>query len=398
MLGKKTCDFMLFGVVSKRTKCWLRSRKASTKDTKKKEKSKKWIMRKMEDQILFGKLLETKKEKTQRVKLEEDGKISKPLPSLLNSELTYITPFANLKIIKRSSEQKINDKINLDSADETKKEAKAIIHKKSDISHEKDLDLMLRQDKEAMPLLSKIIVQKLLEFPLFQECKSFDSKWTDSSEIMSLPSKENGLYLKYPSVTKILSSTMSETAKAILEKWKMRMIEKLGLRGFEIYQAELFEDGKELHLAIMNTLYKKPYKISDKIKQSFSSLSDVFKNVDNVRALESHVIHPVLKYRGIVDCIANYRGDVCLIDWKKSDKEKNTIGSTYDAPFQLASYIGALNADFKYPFQIKKGLIVVAYTNGRPATVHEVSAENLQLYWKIWLQRLQDYHIALNMT
>jgi genome maintenance exonuclease 1 len=73
------------------------------------------------------------------------------------------------------------------------------------------------------------------------------------------------------------------------------------------FVVELFQDGKLLHSAIMNTLYQKPHAIADRIKQSLFSLTDVLKNIDNVRVLESHVIHPVLKYRGVVDCIASYR-------------------------------------------------------------------------------------------
>lgn len=46
------------------------------------------------------------------------------------------------------------------------------------------------------------------------------------------------------------------------------------------------------------------------------------------------------------------RGDLCLIDWKKSDKRKDTIESIYDAPTQVASYIGAINADLNYPFEV----------------------------------------------
>lgn len=41
-----------------------------------------------------------------------------------------------------------------------------------------------------------------------------------------------------------------------------------------------------------------------------------------------------------------------VIDWKKSDKLKSTISMTYDAPLQIAAYIGAINFDSNYPFKV----------------------------------------------
>jgi len=41
---------------------------------------------------------------------------------------------------------------------------------------------------------------------------------------------------RIPSVTKVLSDTKSEDDKLVLEKWKQKMILKLGLSGFEEYQ------------------------------------------------------------------------------------------------------------------------------------------------------------------
>lgn len=50
---------------------------------------------------------------------------------------------------------------------------------------------------------------------------------------------------KYPSVTKILNSTMSEDAKAMLDRWKKRMIAQMGEEGFEIYKQGIFINNKQ---------------------------------------------------------------------------------------------------------------------------------------------------------
>ena len=43
---------------------------------------------------------------------------------------------------------------------------------------------------------------------------------------------------------------------------------------------------------------------------------------------------------GIVDCVAVLGELVCLVDWKTSEKTKLSLESLYDAPLQVAAYIG----------------------------------------------------------
>lgn len=99
--------------------------------------------------------------------------------------------------------------------------------------------------------------------------------------------------------------------------------------------------------------------------------------ISHVEFTECKVVHEKLKYKGIVDCVAvfkfvhfgyvkfsekcrpltfeifvQFRDKLVLIDWKKSDKPKTTISMTYDAPLQIAAYIGAINYDSSYPFKV----------------------------------------------
>nr|XP_046487235.1 mitochondrial genome maintenance exonuclease 1-like isoform X5 [Neodiprion pinetum] len=152
--------------------------------------------------------------------------------------------------------------------------------------------------------------------------------------------------------------------------------------------------GRQFHSIIHNFLTQKPINVPDALEKSWQSVQQVLKEVHGVAALESHTIHSKLHYRGVVDCVALYRGNLCVIEWKKSDRLKNTIRSTFDAPIQAASYIGALNSDENYKFQVQNGLIVIGYTSGEPASVYEMNSQILNMYWKQWLRRLQQYYVV----
>ena len=86
-----------------------------------------------------------------------------------------------------------------------------------------------------------------------------------------------------------------------------------------------------------------------------------------------------------------------LIDWKTSQKPKESLGSTFDNPLQIAAYVGAFNHDIRYPVQVTEGLIVVVYNNGRPATLLPVRLKALEKYWKAWLGRLSLYYKNIHL-
>ncbi|XP_056148085.1 mitochondrial genome maintenance exonuclease 1 [Lampris incognitus] len=204
-----------------------------------------------------------------------------------------------------------------------------------------------------------------------------------------------------PSVTRILQQTMSPEQRFHLQRWKKRMVAELGEDGFEEYTKNIFRYGSLFHAAVEDVLASettgrgadpaeapgRPAEVEGYMK----SISGVMEEVDGVRAIESTVQHGKLNYLGIVDCVARYRGVLCVIEWKTSEKPKPYLSNTYDNPLQVAAYAGALNNDDNYKYQVENGLIVVAYKDGSPAHAHLLHLEQILEYWKRWLVRLEKF-------
>ncbi|XP_013910124.1 PREDICTED: mitochondrial genome maintenance exonuclease 1 [Thamnophis sirtalis] len=200
----------------------------------------------------------------------------------------------------------------------------------------------------------------------------------------------------WASVTSVLHQTMPVEQAANLEKWKQRMILQLGKEGFEEYVKNTFQKGKNFHAAMEALLLTKENVIKEQkedtsISSYVMSVKHVLQDITRVTALESAVQHEVLYYQGLIDCIAEYRGTLCVIDWKTSEKPKPFLKNTYDNPLQIAAYIGAINHDSNYDFQVNCGLLVVAYKDGSPAHSHFMSSELCSQYWNKWLLRLEEF-------
>ncbi|XP_071337305.1 mitochondrial genome maintenance exonuclease 1 isoform X3 [Trachinotus anak] len=223
-----------------------------------------------------------------------------------------------------------------------------------------------------------------------------------SSKLKRLPQDQRGQErTSVPSVSRIIQQTLSPEQIFYLERWKKRMIAELGEDGFKEYSQNLFRQGKLFHSVLEETLTsgttwkdKHPSETPEyppEVQGYMESVSHILEDVSAVRAIESTVQHDTLNYLGIVDCVARYRGVLCVIDWKTSEKPKPFLSNTYDNPIQVAAYAGALNSDGNYKYQVDSGLIVVAYKDGSPAHAHQLSSELMLEYWKNWLIRLEEF-------
>ncbi|XP_065535669.1 mitochondrial genome maintenance exonuclease 1 isoform X1 [Lathamus discolor] len=231
--------------------------------------------------------------------------------------------------------------------------------------------------------------------PLINPNKRIPLLNSDSNFPMKIPLQENNK-TKMPSVTHILQQTISPQQAFYLERWKQKMILELGKDGFTEYTKNLFLQGHLFHATLESIFLSKEMVTKEQredvtVSGYLSSVEHVLKDISEVRALESAVQHEALQYLGLVDCVAKYRGQLCVIDWKTSEKPKPSLKNTFDNPLQVAAYIGAINHDANYDFQVSCGLIVVAYKDGSPAHQHFMAPELCSEYWNKWLLRLEEY-------
>ncbi|NXM77472.1 MGME1 exonuclease, partial [Serilophus lunatus] len=228
--------------------------------------------------------------------------------------------------------------------------------------------------------------------PLINPNKRIPPASSDSN----LPRKIELQKTKMPSVTRVLQQTLSPQQVFYLERWKQKMTAELGKEGFEEYTKNLFLQGELFHSALESIFLSEEVAAKEKsegdvISGYLASVEHVLEDISEVKALESGVHHESLQYLGLVDCVAKYRGRMCVIDWKTSEKPKPFLKNTYDNPLQVAAYIGAINHDANYDFQVHCGLIVVAYKDGSPAHPHFMDPELCSQYWNKWLLRLEEY-------
>ena len=227
---------------------------------------------------------------------------------------------------------------------------------------------------------------------------------------------------KPPVVTKILSASMDEESELRLHRWRRKKIRELGEEGFQKLNRETLNRGTSFHSLIQR--YFEDGKEPDFGESSLKALRLFESALPELQLVEKYVTgeilttNPLLFYRGKIDTLAVVNGELTLIEWKTSSKQKPTLASTFDAPIQTSAYLGALNhdPDILIPglssltsprtsaisngtplplYSITKAKIVVSYDDGSRATAHNLGVEDLNRYWKVWRERLVTYWLRV---
>ena len=211
-----------------------------------------------------------------------------------------------------------------------------------------------------------------------------------------------------PTVSKVLEFSRSDQLNEALLKWKIDKVEKLGLQGFYEERRKNFSEGTELHQFIEQCLKSLGQENLEEVStnKNISKLHFELERIirldfKNVQLIESEVIHKNLFYQGKMDCLAYYKGNLCLIDWKTSEKDKTELADLYDIPIQLSAYLGAFFNDANYDelrknHAINYGLIVnINKTTDGNINFHLFNHQLAEFFWHKWLVSLKKFWIAL---
>lgn len=109
-----------------------------------------------------------------------------------------------------------------------------------------------------------------------------------------------------PSISKILTATMPEVTRKILKKWKLGKIAELGEEGFREYEQLTLNTGTMFHSSIQDYFEKEQVPDeSSPVYKLWQSIGTVLAELDPQPVLmEKSIVHPELKYKGIIDSVA----------------------------------------------------------------------------------------------
>ena len=194
--------------------------------------------------------------------------------------------------------------------------------------------------------------------------------------------------IRLPSVTTILNATKPPEARAALARWR----DRLGSEAATRVATTASRRGSSTHQQICRHLKGERIVSPESTRPYWDSMQPVLSEITDVKLLEHTVFHYDLGYAGKVDCVASFRGNPCICDWKTADAPKGSVERLHDAPLQIAAYCGAVNyvlAD--QAVELQQGLVAIAIPN-RPAEVFWFEPEEMLFYWQQWEQRLAEYY------
>ncbi|RNA19963.1 mitochondrial genome maintenance exonuclease 1 [Brachionus plicatilis] len=306
-----------------------------------------------------------------------------------------------LETIKSKTSNVVHDRNEHNSIKKEMMELRSLLEKQEINERKSKVDKYIRFLNNH-PIDEKFLIRNLNKVPFLPKQMVLENKnMYSSTEIQLLDAKllseSKDIYSDklMPSVSNIirLAYPLSEN----LLNWKLDKAQAMGLEGFNIYSQQIKDEGQRFHSYVENRLLNKPTIIYD---EHLKALDLIFENIGSVLLTEAPVQHSNLFYHGRIDCLAYYKDELCLIDWKCSEKSKPDIKDLYDIPVQISAYIGAFLSDPRYEelrksHRIKKGLLVNFNKQNGDVNIHLINFQLSEFFWYKWLNYLRDFWISI---
>ena len=188
----------------------------------------------------------------------------------------------------------------------------------------------------------------------------------------------------YPSITTILHETMASEKKESLQNWKEQEI------AANYITQEAATIGTETHKLIENHINE--VRQTDNVRllsvAHFNNLIPFLQKINNVHGTELRLYSNAMKLAGTSDCIANYDGELSIIDYKTKRSNQKEEWMT-DHFIQGTAYAQM----FKELTGIEAKQVVILVSSEKNSRMEFV--KNTEDYKDLLTQRLNQYYDVL---
>lgn len=164
----------------------------------------------------------------------------------------------------------------------------------------------------------------------------------------------------YPSVTSVTGLHKAD----IIKSWRAKVGDKVANE----ISSRAASRGTRVHSLCENYLNNEAVQPDMFDFEMWDSIRPVLHNIDNIHALETQLYSDHLEVAGTVDCIAEYEGELSVIDFKTSRRRK-TADMIDDYFMQCSAYAVAFEERTKIP--VAKLVIIMAVDDDEPLVFKE---------------------------
>lgn len=193
---------------------------------------------------------------------------------------------------------------------------------------------------------------------------------------------------KYWSMTTMLKRTSKN--KGWLEEWKKSIGEEAAreITSDACTRGESIHDAAEMFVKNIN--FQECCERAGKYLRFFKQLSWALQtNVTKIYATELPIFSNIMKVGGRLDLLAEWRGELALIDYKGANSFK-TLGNTLDYKHQLCGY--SLAVEELYGVKPRKLINIVANSKSPTPTILITDRNDVL---REFADRIREFHLTL---